>query len=214
MYVINATIEESLEGTYYFKNGKYGNYMQPNNANPSIEGALLELWKYDGTSVQRWNIEYVGNGYYKIVSADSGKAVTAPSSVDGNLTQTTYSDAENQQWRIITTESGMYKLSPRSSLTNYMAAGEGIISAEDRNVQMRAERDDHKDEWYITDKRLYLATVNNYFDYGYTIYYEETSNESIDKIREYLQEISDRFYDILGLRLICADATYYASPID
>lgn len=145
-----VTIQESMEGTYWFKNAQYGNYMQiDNNASLYDDGAILELFDFDSDEDQRWNIEYVVNGYYKIVSDASGKAITAPSNLNNALTQSNYIGLTTQQWKISSTENGTYKISPRSSETNYMAAGDGIIFTDGRNVELRVDQSDNKDEWYI-----------------------------------------------------------------
>lgn len=145
-----VTIEESLEGTYFFKNAELGNYMQIDNDAPtSSEGAILELWDYDGGNDQKWKIEFASNGYYKIISSASGKAITAPSKVDESLTQKTYTGANTQQWKIVKMGNGRYRFSPRSYSYTYMAAGDGVIIESGRNVELRSSQSDDKDVWYI-----------------------------------------------------------------
>lgn len=137
-------------GTYYIKNGKFDKYMQlDDNESPSTEGAILELWDYDGASDQKWTFEYMHNGYYKISSATSGKAITAPTDVNDSITQEDYEVSNNQLWKITVASGGMYKLSPASDLSYYMAAGDGIFTSDGRNVEMRSSQSDNKDEWYI-----------------------------------------------------------------
>ena len=146
-----VTIEESLEGSYYFGNAKHGNhYMQiDNNSSVSKDGAILELWDFDGGNDQKWTLDYVGDGYYKIISVASGKTVTAPSGLNDSLEQKTYTGSNTQQWRITETTGGMYKLSPRSNTSYYMSSGAGAITADGRNVEMRQNQSDNADEWYI-----------------------------------------------------------------
>ena len=145
------TIEESLEGSYYFGNAKHGNhYMQiDNNSSVSKDGAILELWDFDGGNDQKWTLDYVGDGYYKIISVASGKTVTAPSGLNDSLEQKTYTGSNTQQWRITETTGGMYKLRPKSNTSYYMSSGAGAITADGRNVEMRQNQSDNADEWYI-----------------------------------------------------------------
>ena len=86
-----VTINPSYEGTYYFSNAEFGQYMQiDNNSSSSLDGAFFELWDYDGASDQRYNIVYLAGGYYKITCVASNKALTAPSSLDSNIVQRDY----------------------------------------------------------------------------------------------------------------------------
>ncbi|MFQ8871790.1 MAG: RICIN domain-containing protein [[Ruminococcus] torques] len=41
-----------------------------------MDGANVWLYYYNGTKPQRFNISYVGKGYYKIIAEHSGKALT------------------------------------------------------------------------------------------------------------------------------------------
>lgn len=182
-----VTIQESMEGTYWFKNAQYGNYMQiDNNASLYDDGAILELFDFDSDEDQRWNIEYVVNGYYKIVSDASGKAITAPSNLNNALTQSNYIGLTTQQWKIVSTGNGTYKISPRSSETNYMAAGDGIIFTNGRNVELRVDQSDNKDEWNLIrmlplsgEEIEYDTSIWNYYpvDEGTNCYAYSLNNQ-------------------------------------
>ena len=147
-------------GTYYIQNAQYDNYMQiDNNASTNEEGAILELWDFDGASDQKWKVKYLNNGYYKIISSQNGKAITAPSDTNDSLTLKNYSASNYQMWKITSAGGGMYKLSPKSNNSYYMAAGEGLFVSDGRNVEMRSLQSDNKDEWIICgfDTSLLLA---------------------------------------------------------
>ena len=93
------------------------------------------------------------------VSFNSGKdekVITAPSSVDASLTQQNYSVSDNQLWKITKVNGTMYKLSPKSNLSYYMAAGDGIFTSDGRNIEMRRAQSDNKDEWVFV--RMYDST--------------------------------------------------------
>ena len=120
-----------------------------NNSSVSKDGAILELWDFDGGNDQKWTLDYVGDGYYKIISVASGKTVTAPSGLNDSLEQKTYTGSNTQQWRITETTGGMYKLRPKSNTSYYMSSGAGAITADGRNVEMRQNQSDNADEWYI-----------------------------------------------------------------
>lgn len=150
----SATI---MDGTYYFKNRKLSNYLQIDN-NDSGEDAIMELWAYDGATDQMWEITSTGDGYYKILSTNSGLALSVQSgklnSGEKALVQETYSGASRQKWSFEETSSGTYIIRPKSGesyTTDWcMAAGTGI-GANGRNAEQREYTNDtdYKDEWYV-----------------------------------------------------------------
>ena len=149
-------------GTYFFKNGQYDKYMQiDNNTSINENGAILELWEFDGGLDQKWTLEYMHNGYYKISSCASGKVITAPSNVDNSLTQKDYGLSDEQLWKI-TAIGGMYKFSPKSNSSYYMAAGSGILGSNGRNVEMRASQSDSKDKWALHMQNDYTLMYIGY----------------------------------------------------
>lgn len=201
-------------GTYFFNNAEFDKYMQiDNNASTSEDGAILELWDFDGTSDQKWTLEYLHNGYYKITSYASGKAITAPSEKDDSLTQKDYSVSSDQMWKITSAGNGMHKLKPKSNTSYYMAAGDGIFTSDGRNVEIRSSQSDNKDEWYLT-KIQYEANVFNYYDMGYPIRYGESTSVASNKIDSYIDSVALQYLRLFGLELTTNTATYYQSPID
>lgn len=201
-------------GVYFFNNAEYDKYMQiDNNASTSEEGAILELWDFDGASDQKWILEYMHNGYYKIISCASNKVITAPSDADDSLTQEDYSLSNDQLWKITSAGSGMYKFKPKSDTSYYMAAGDGIFTSDGRNVEMRTSQSDNKDEWYLT-KIQYEANVFNYYDMGYPIRYGESTSVASNKIDSYIDSVALQYLRLFGLELTTNTATYYQSPID
>ncbi len=111
--------------------------------------AILELWEFDGAFDQEWIITYLHNGYYTIISDASGKALTAPTSVNASVTQTTYTGATNQQWKFTDVGNGMHRISPRSNESYYLAAGDGVFTTDGRNIEIRNSQSDNKDEWFM-----------------------------------------------------------------
>ena len=156
----SVTVEPSYEGTYFIRNPKEGAYMQIDDQktpNFSDESAIIELWKINGGNEQRWTITTVGNGYYKILSAISGKALSVSSGKENNgekaLIQETYSGVDRQLWKITESARGYYVFKPKSSepyTTDWvMAAGDTILSSDGLNVEQREYSNDSnvKDEW-------------------------------------------------------------------
>lgn len=154
-YSIN--VAPSYEGTFFFRNVQ-GNiagsfYMQVNNnSSYNTEGAFLEIQPFDGDFDQRWNIVHIGDQRYKIVLSASGKALTAPTSNEGKMTQASYTGIDRQKWIIQTTEEGYYKFSPVSNPTKFLAIGDGPDGAffmAGRNVKLRSSQPNNRDEWQL-----------------------------------------------------------------
>lgn len=144
-------------GSYFIRNGELCRYIQINNntSDYNVEGQTMELWQLDGANDQKWEVEYLHNGYYKIVSALHQKAISVPSgkTITNNISLELedYEALDRQQWKITTASGGMLKLSPRTSSTRYMAASSGI-GANGRNVEQRANQSGNLlDEWYFAE---------------------------------------------------------------
>lgn len=65
----------------------------------------------------------------------------------------------------------------------------------------------------------YRAYVNNHYDMGYPVYNSLTSSQAQTEIKDYYEDISATYFNLLGLNLVYdssnnKEATYYASPID
>ena len=152
-YEITYTTSNLLinNGTYRIRNLEYSDkYMQIDDQNTVVDGAFMELWDENDYDNQKWVFEYLHNGYYKITSAETGKALTAPNNADDSLTQTDYSLDDEQLWKVTLAGTNLFKLSPKSNTSYYMAAGDGVFTSDGRNVEMRTSQSDNKDEWIIT----------------------------------------------------------------
>ena len=185
-YTTNRTTYSPVDnGVYFFQNKQVDGFVQiDNNAtSTNVEGAILELHEFDGASDQKWRLTYLRNGYYKITSVASGKAITAPSATNNSITQESYQADTNQMWRVTIEDDGLYQLSPKSNLSYRMAAGEGI-GANGRNVEMRAVQSDNQDEWKLT----YLG---NSYDVLQVVY--GFSSEQAALINTLYEKVDEKF---------------------
>ena len=160
------------EGIYFVKNSEYSYFMQIDNndaPNYSTEKAKMELWDFNGEKHQAWQLTYLNNGYYRISSLKSEKALSVQSGKENtnnqSLIQEDYSGSRRQQWKITATSENRYKIEPRSSETYttdwVMCAGSGIdVSIEGRNVEQRDYIDNasYKDEWKLIPINVQLNT--------------------------------------------------------
>jgi len=162
----NLTVQEA---TYFIKNGHLDKFIQIDDGdsgnNYNTQNAILEIWEGTGVSFQKWEFEYLHNGYYKIESYRSGKVIAVKegneNSSNDALVQQTYNGSYRQQWKITITSSGKYKIKPRSSESYdtdwVMCIGEGI-GGNGRNVEQRSYSNNstYKDEWILYDvTRIY-----------------------------------------------------------
>ena len=66
-------------------------------------GAIVQIWPSNNNNCQKWTITPVGNGVYKLLNVNSGKAldVNGGSTANGaKIIQWDYLGANNQQWLI------------------------------------------------------------------------------------------------------------------
>ncbi len=137
-------------GTYYISNVQFDKVVQiDDNVSPSTSGAILELWDNDKGTDQQWKVSRLYNGYFYIRSVASDLAITAPGTANNALTLTAYTGTDEQQWQITLTSDKMLKLSPKSNPSYFMSAGSGVFTSNGRNVEMRSNQSDNKDEWYF-----------------------------------------------------------------
>lgn len=198
-YTINYSLLDDIvvaTNEYYIKNSEFGKYVQIDNNSPiTEEGAKIEIWDLDNADDQKWEIIYLYNGYYKILSCASGKALTSPTDIGASITQKDYTGTTNQQWRITRNTDGLYKISPRSHLLYYMAAGDGIIFSNGRNVEKRANQSDGRDEWSI---ELIYDAADLRLDTR--VYFNSTVPYSVSEILEKYNSATAAFYTTFGIK--------------
>lgn len=102
--------------TQTIKNGTYeliarcGKCVDVNGAS-SASGANIQLWERNYSSAQKFKVEYLGNGYYKILNVGSGKAidVSGGNGTNGtNIQQYTWNNSNAQKWRIVASNTSGY----------------------------------------------------------------------------------------------------------
>ncbi len=227
-------IEEDMSDTYFIKNAQLNSYMQIDDSVEKWDGGeALELWNFDGDADQKWNLEYISEGYYKILSTACGLAVTAPSQLDGRVLQNPYTGANNQLWRFVD-EGENYSIVPKSSMANYLSAGFGVLITGGRNVELREEQDDNKDRWYLLDTHLTFPIRLLYDSLVSSRYYESYQVDEEITVEEWLEEnfytavepikilygieftiVSIEYSDVLNLdaeNCHASDPTIYCTP--
>ena len=171
-----ATIEESMEGTWFIQNRHESLYMQVDDddePNYTNDGGIAEVRSFNGADYQKWIFTNAGDGYYKITSKISGYAVTVPSGEeteeDVDLVLKPYTGSNNQKWKITITSYGSYKIKAKSSesITDrdlVMVVQTDILYSEGLNIQQRQYIDNtsYKDEWIHHKQQDYTLMYIGY----------------------------------------------------
>lgn len=194
------------EGIYFFENAEFpGKYMQiDDDSSSSTNGAIMELWDFDGDDDQRWNLDHISDGYYKITSVASGKALTMPTEEGASVTQTPYEESFDRLWYITENSNGTYSL---QAYVFYLAAGDGIFTADGRNVEGRYEQSDAKDEWNLYRQDLNIVNVEVIYDLGYLSRYSNATT----RIQSAMITMQEKFLSEFGIWVNYYTPTSYIS---
>ena len=224
------------DGSYYIQNKEHENYVQLDHL--GLWGTdKLELWNQDGEYDQLWELSYVGDGYYKIISYQSDNAITVREGKEGTennyLVQQSYSESDRQKWRITKTDSGAYKIKAKSSEAYtdkdlVMCAGDG--GGNGTNVEQReynGTNNSYNDEWYLwktefdcwysdADKIYYWKNEPTvYIEIDDNIYPSYSSSDLYDTEEEYIGLVQNAI-DILNQKFdfnIQITDSYYSADI-
>ena len=187
-----AYIVEFDEGTYFLQNRETEKYAQ--HYSTQIKQA-----PFDGGDDQKWNLTFVGEGYYAIINDDNNYAVTVPSgsgtSNNTNLTLTTYSATNNnQKWSITLTDNGSYKIKAKCAAnTTNPELVFAVQTGSGDNIQQNdydGENDSYKDEWFIVKKVL---TIVHYYDWTFI---DDPRAEYIDEAQHFLNFVYSKYFNL------------------
>ena len=186
-YSTEETPKKTVDnGTYIIKSAINNNYvLDISNANKN-DRANVQIWQNANVSQQRFKIEYLNNGYYKIISENSGKVLDVDNAGknDGtNVQQYSYNGTDAQLWQIKDVGNGYYSFVSKCS-GKYLDVYGGIVK-NGKNVQIytsnstnaqkfkienyASNKDDSqiKPENKNVDNGLY--TIKSYLDQNYVI---------------------------------------------
>lgn len=170
-----------LDETFSFKIPVYKNMPEPYKAEHIIEeGTYVICLRGDGNLVfdvdwastencanvslytpnyqdnEKWYIEPVEDGYYKIISVNSGKAldVLDGSRTNGsNVGQFDYNGGDNQKWAIVLEDDGSYSIISKLSGKYLTALSEEATSG--TNIGINKKTDEYPQNFYLS--RVYTA---------------------------------------------------------
>ena len=107
------------------------------------ETTNIKLSLFEAKDNQKWNLQYLPSGYYVIRCAETGKVLSAPSSINNKVTLNTYTASTAQHWKITKDSNGYYRIASRNNLTRY-------ISSSDSYLYLTNSKSDNSDEWVIS----------------------------------------------------------------
>lgn len=131
--ILNDALKKGYFWRTSFPKGEYKLTVKSSNKVLDVEngwtddGTNVQQWEWSGSSNawelrgdfnlnQRWRIELLDGGYYRLIATHSGKVldVSGPSmEQEANVHQWTWLEGTNQQWSISEVETGYFRLSPR-----------------------------------------------------------------------------------------------------
>ena len=144
------------DGVYRIAVGVDSNKVIEVAGSSTSDNAKVDIWNYGNVSAQKFNIEYVDEGYYKITARHTGKSLTVK---DGNLqegaeiVQSTYEGLDSQKWLI--RDSGINGLvislmsNPALSITV-----EGSIANGSKMILSRTENNNNQMFYFFTETEV------------------------------------------------------------
>ena len=125
-----------------------------------VKNGNVELGTYSGSGDQIFNISYVGNGYYKIISEATSKSFDIYSGLAAagtNLREWTWNGSDAQLWKFIENGDGSFYI--RSKLGTVIDVSGGVIQA-GRNVHMYTMNGSSAQKWKLNSDRGAVNTLN------------------------------------------------------
>lgn len=116
------------------------------------DNANVQIHESNGTLAQRWEITYLGDGYYQLICKASGKALDVSQSgtePGTNVQQFEPNGTYAQQWKIDTAADGSYFIIPRVNPDLHLDVS-GAGNANGTNVQIYTANGSEAQLWDIT----------------------------------------------------------------
>lgn len=197
---IKFTRDYTIEnGIYKISSASNQKYIQNNGLSQNVTATSTTI-----SNSGKWRITNDGDGLYTIQPYDDLSKYLYVSSTNANTNLTVSSSAF--KWYITANNNGTFRLMPATSASVSTAA-----SYSSGNVILSDYTNANDKNWNIN--LLYFANVDNYFDNGYSVRYGETNNASQAILNGYMEAISDRYRELLGLDFIYS-TNYYNSGVD
>lgn len=155
--------EQPLEnGTYTIRNSTNTNCVLDVSGASEANGANVQVYTYNNTSAQRFDVTYISNGYYKITCERSGKSVdvaSASKKSGANVWQYVCNGTDAQLWRIIADGQDNYYIKSKIGNTLDISASKAFSGA---NVRVTSLTDSTSQKWQFEEAENKLIADNTY----------------------------------------------------
>ena len=146
-------------GTYRINTKVKSNMLLDVFGNSSADKTNIQIYENNNSNAQQFNVTHMGNGWYKICSFSSGKAldVTAAEKKSGvNVQLYTYNGSDAQLWRFLAADGGYYYI--QNKLGYYLDV-DGGKTANNTNVWVYAKNNTNSQKWKMIQV-IYPAAVS------------------------------------------------------
>ena len=133
-----------IEATKTLDDGKYvirstinSNYVIDVANGSTANGANIQLYKYDASAKQQFNVSYIGDGLYKILASHSNKSIDvkdASTKIGANVQQCEQNKEDAQKWIIKDNKDGTYSII--SKCNGLYVDVHNAVAANGTNIQM------------------------------------------------------------------------------
>ena len=152
------------ENTYFISSAQNKNFVVDVSAASVEDKGNVQLWYTIGTAKnQMWKISDTdGDGYYTIISLNSGKALDAADggTTDGtNVQQYEYNGTDAQLWQLVENSDGSYCiLNKKSGLALDILSG---VLSNGQNIQLYTANGTSAQKWYLIPADLTGPSISD-----------------------------------------------------
>lgn len=149
-------------GTYYIKSVLGNNQVLDVDDASTKNGANVQIFSMNKTSAQRFEVLYVGDGYYRITAEHSDKVleVANGSTASGaNVQQNSWSGTDRQLWKFVPDGKGNYYI--KSKLGNTLDVDDGKAQSR-TNVQVFSMNGTAAQKWSLSDSDFQPISNSGY----------------------------------------------------
>ena len=128
---------EVPEGTYIIRSSIDKDYVIDVANGSTANGANIQLYKYDKSTKQQFNVSYLGSGLYKILAVHSNKSLDvkdASTKIGANVQQCEQNKEDAQKWIIKDNQDGTYSII--SKCNGLYVDVYNAVAANGTNIQM------------------------------------------------------------------------------
>lgn len=164
---------------------------------------------------EKWKIQKQSDGYYTIKSLYGNTGYLGISSTLANADNVSVfsSISDATKWKVYELDSYYLIFEPKTAPGKILCA-KSFTADSKIELSLLGSSASERNVWNIYRAGSYYAEIENHFDKGYPVYYNETEAISQKKIFGYVEAVAQRYYDLFGLTLLFRDPEYYASAVD